>query len=38
VRKNKAEICVPRFTDIINSILGGHRSFTNWQKDDSRPF
>jgi NAD(P)-dependent dehydrogenase (short-subunit alcohol dehydrogenase family) len=54
VKKNRAEICVPRFsvrlatfmrglclprfTDIINSVLGGHRSFKTWQRDDSRPF
>lgn len=31
-------LCIPRFTDIFNSLLGGHRSFTNWQKDESRPF
>lgn len=54
VKKNRAEICIPRFsvrfatflrglciprfTDIINSLLGGHRSFHAWQKDESRPF
>lgn len=54
VRKNHAEICVPRFavrfatfmrglciprfTDPVNRLLGGHRSFNNWQRDASRPF
>jgi len=31
-------LCIPGFTDIINSILGGHKSFADWQKDESRPF
>jgi NAD(P)-dependent dehydrogenase (short-subunit alcohol dehydrogenase family) len=31
-------LCVPRFTDVLNSILGGHKSFADWQKDESRPF
>jgi len=54
VKKNRAEICVPRlsvraatlmrglclprFTDVINSALGGHRSFKTWQRDGARPF
>jgi len=31
-------LCLPRFTDIISSMLGGHRSFQTWQKDETRPF
>ena len=54
VRRNHAEICVPRFavrfatfmrglcvprvTDPLNAMLGGHKSFDNWQRDESRPF
>lgn len=54
VRKNHAEICVPRFavrfatfmrglcvprfTDPVNGMLGGHSSFDTWEKDASRPF
>ena len=30
-------LCIPGFTDIINSILGGHKSFADWQKDESSP-
>ena len=50
VKKNRAEICVPRLsvraatlmrglcTDVINSALGCHRSFKTWQRDGARPF
>jgi all-trans-retinol dehydrogenase (NAD+) len=54
VRKNYAEVCVPRFsirfasvlrnfgipriTDFVQGLLGGHKSFTEWRKDASRPF
>lgn len=54
VKKNYAEICVPRFsirlasvmrslgiprlTDFVQGLLGGHKSFTAWQKDASRPY
>lgn len=31
-------LCVPRITDLAASLLGGHRSFQSWQKDDTRPF
>ena len=31
-------LCLPRFTDVLNSMLGGHKSFHTWRKDESRPF
>jgi all-trans-retinol dehydrogenase (NAD+) len=31
-------LCVPRITDPLNAMLGGHSSFESWQKDESRPF
>lgn len=54
VKRNRAEICVPRFavrlaalvrglcmprlSDLINTLLRGHRSFVDWKKDPARPF
>jgi len=29
---------IPRVTDFVQGLLGGHKSFTAWQKDASRPF
>ncbi len=31
-------LCVPKFTDWISWLLGAHRSFGTWKKDESRPF